>query len=300
MRVSLPITIAACLVVVLLSWWLSTRSRDFLTPPDAARLAEVRQRAISMNPTAEGIGDALSPADPRDGSAGPVPVILPRHIQSEPRIDDYLEEARHGAAYLSGMAHLLESSGHPDRALICWERVLDSSKASEAQSRRAADAILQLKSSLPASNEAPQKSIPLVIQAGTGPAAATKLAPSLEKTARLMEACSAGVISVTSKVSIGTDDMIEDGKSPVALWISGPDQDSPSTEVVSFFIPINATEDPDDQVQTEAYRLIRHSIGQMDNFQPLPKPSEQYSTDKLLESHITRLVWKCFGESLQK
>jgi len=297
-RLSLPICITSCLLVVVLTWWLGTRNRDFMTPPSDAELVKVRLEASQSNPTAQGLGDALSPITAGHEQA-PIAVVLPEHVNRAPQLEDYLDEAKHGAAYLMDLAKLL-STDHPERALTCWERVLDSSKADEEQRRRAARAIVQLKKSVRPWNEQAGDGIPVVIEVGTGPAAAALVEPILEQIATSIGTCSSGVLHVTKKISTGSEDMIENGRSPVAMWISGAGSNAASTDVVSFFIPVGASEGLSERIQTEIYRIIRHHIGQMDNFQPLPKPDDQYSPDKLLEGYVTRMVWKYLGESLQK
>ena len=141
--------------------------------------------------------------------------------------------------------------------------------------------------------------LPVVIQSGTGPTAAKALEPVLTAVADELERVALGTIEVKTKIGTGTEDMIDDGKSPVALWISGPDEDSKSTDVISLFISLDHPEGLKKQLQRELYRIIRHQLGQMDDFQPLPKPHDQNSPDKLLEGRISRMVWIYFANSLQ-
>ena len=300
MRVSIPICIASCLAVVVLTWWLSTRSREFLTAPSEAKLEQIRLEAAQTNPTAQGPTDALSPVSERDEDSGPIPVVLPEHVEAAPQLDDYRKEAKLGPDYLMELARLL-SAEHPERALTCWERVLDSTKADEAQMERAAKAVIRLKKTTDPWTEYGGDAIPIVIEIGTGPTAAQLLNPVLNETAEFLNACSSGVLEVSKKVSVGSDDMIDAGRSPVAMWISGPNQDgSRSTDVVSFFIQVDTPERLHEQIHREILRIVRHHLSQMDDFQPLPKPSGQYSTDKILEGYVTRMVWKDLAKSLQK
>jgi hypothetical protein len=302
MRVSLPICISSAALVVLLSWWLCTRSRDFLTPPSGAELAKVRMAASQTNPTAQGLGDALSPSTSKDKESTPIPVILPESLTIAPGIEDYRDEARYGAQYLIELAGLLEAADQPERALSCWERVIDSCKTKANQSDKAIQSIKRINAELRESGLVPPAPIrlPIVIRSGTGPSAAQALEPVLESAAKQLEQYSLGILDVSSKVSAGTEDMIEEGKSPAAIWISGPDENNASTDVVSLLISHEKPEDLKSQVEGELYRIIRHHLGQMDDFQPLPKAKDRYSPDKLLEERITRMVWKQLAESLQK
>lgn len=298
MRVSLPICIAASLLVVVLTWWLNTRSKNFTSAPSEAELEQIRISAAQTNPTAQGLGDALSPAKAQDMEGIPIAVVLPRHVNRAPQLDDYRDEAKQGAAYLMELARLLTDE-HPERALTCWERVIDSCKANEEQQQRAARAIRRLKKSVRPWNEDASNGIPIIIEVGTGPSAAALLEPLLTETSGYISMSSSGVVQVRNKISTGEEDMIENGRAPVAMWISGASEGSSSTDVVSFFIPVESPEGLSKRVKTEVYRIIQHHLGQMDDFQPLPKPGDQYSPDKLLEGHITRMVWKRLAESLQ-
>ncbi len=297
MRVPLPISIASCVLVTVLAWWLSTRSQDFLTPPSKAELAQTRLAARQTNPTAHGGGDALSPQIVQSKDNIPIPVIMPRHVNRSPELDDYLSEARFGTDYLIELAQLLDKE-HPERALICWERVIDSSNASESQLKMASQAVCRLKKALPTQNTQASEAIPVLIQAGTGPSAAKLLAPVLEEVCTMLGTHSSGTLFAEPKVSVGDEDMIDHGKSPVALWISAPLENSRSSDVVSFFISLEKPENLKRQVQREVYRIVQHHLNQMNDFQPLPKPTDRNSPEKLLEIRVTRMLWLKFAESL--
>lgn len=298
MRISLPLCIASALAVLLLSWWLCTRSRDFMEAPTAAELQRIRVAAAQAIPAPQGMRNALS-GKPEDQST-PIPVILPESLKKAPRLDDYLEEARHGADYLIEMASLLEAGGHPERALACWERVLDSCITSPDQARRAASSILKLKRGDALNDVTHPTPVEILIHCGSGPTAAQLLEPILMELSKHLERASLGVLEVGVKISAGTDDLIDNGQSPAALWISGTADDAPSTDVASIIVPVEPGLALSKPVELEIYRTIRRHLNQMDDFQPLPKISGQYSPDKLLESQITRMVWMEFAKSLQK
>lgn len=297
MRVSLPITIASCVAVVLLSWWLSTRSRDFMAVPSAGKLENIRLAASQTNPTAQGMGDALSPNSTNQNQT-PIPVILPQHVANAPQLDDYLNEAKLGSDYLIELAELLKKE-HPERSLTCWERVIDSCKANDKQINRAAKEISQLKKRTPPWNTLPEKGLTVVIQAGTGPTTAALLDPVLEQVGNQLQKASSGVITIETKVSAGEEDLADEGLAPVAIWMSGPTENSASTDILSFSTPVDSMDGLDQKVKRAIYRIIRLHLKEMDGFRPLPKQSDRYSTDKLLESHISRMVWKYYAESLQ-
>lgn len=298
MRVSLPICFASSLLVVGLTWWLGIRSKDFMSPPSEAELEKVRLSAAQINPTALGLGDALSPHGQQNRDSKPIPVILPHHVNRAPALDDYLDEAKHGADYLAELADLLKKD-HPERSLICWERVIDSCKAGENQASRAAAMVARLKKSTPMWNPDASTGIPILIQAGTGPSAAAIIQPVLDEIADQLESFSGGIIRVQTKVSVGSEDMVEAGQSPVALWISGPEESSGSTDVVSFFIPIDGVAGMEERMMREIYRIVRHHLSKHSTLNPPPKLEPDSSAPRHLEARITRFGWQKFAQSLQ-
>lgn len=293
----MPLTLASCLLVVVLSWWLSTRSRDFLSPPDPDHLQQVRVKAATMNPTAGGLGDALSPANQRAGSKRPVPVVLPRHIQSQPQLDDYLDEANHGAEYLSGLARLLKSSGHPERSRLCWERVLDSCKADESQRRLAITEIRELRKNAPEWQVEAGSRLPIILRAGTGPTAAAQLRPVLQQWAKTTEAISGQLLEVRSDVAAGNEDLGEGEDSPVAMWITGPGDDAPSTDVVSF--PLGKPEQLSAMVGSQLHRILKLQLAAQGKLQAPATLNPGARPQDVLHDGVTRLSWREFGLSLQ-
>lgn len=297
MRVSLPICVASCLLTIVLSWSMSTRSRDFLSSPSEYNLNLIRAAATQANPTAQGMGNALVPSRPSQ-NISPVAVILPEHLATPPRLDDFQLEARHGTQYLIDLAGLL-SENYPERALTCWERVIDSSQADARECRLAADRIAELKKTTPPWNEDPTDGLIVVIQAGTGPTTAALLDPILKRVGADMQQASSGVITIETKVSAGDEDLVDEGLAPVAIWMSGPTENSTSTEILSFSTPVDSMDGLDEMLKHSLYRIIRLHLKEMDKFRPLPKPDGQNLSGKLLDTHISRILWLALGESLQ-
>ena len=122
-----------------------------MTPPPEAKLAEIRARVEASVPQPNHPDDAVStpPAPPP-----PPPVVDAPPAQNlgdlgkPPALDDYTDLAANGAAALMERATALESVGESQRALLAWERVLDSTNPEKTEAETAIAAIQRLRPTL--------------------------------------------------------------------------------------------------------------------------------------------------------
>jgi hypothetical protein len=297
-RVAIPWVILLALLVIVVTWWGGTKDMDFLTPPSDDELAQIRHRVEAALPRASSAMDAISvPEKNRIAVAVARPLVELGDVTSRPTLEEYMDRAANGATYLIELANLLEAQGHSQRTLLAWERVLDRVPADENQRQAAIDAIQRLKPTLPDWNTDPATRIPVVLQAGTGRKLAEALEPVLEKAARDLEKASSGILSVTARVNAARDNLVADGPVPVALWLCGPDKDSPSTDVLSFTVAAPDTLEND--VLRTAYQLIRGHFRESEILVRPPVMPDEGDPVDALEFRITRRIWHAFGLSLQ-
>jgi hypothetical protein len=298
-RIPLPWVVVLALAVISLTWWRGSAGKDFLTPPSDLELAGIRERVEAALPRAGSATDAISvPEQNRRASAVAKPLVEIGDVSSPPALDEYSDRAANGAAYMIELATLLEARGEFQRTLLAWERVLDHTRADDAQRKAAIDAIRRLKPTLPDWNTGDSEKIPVVLQAGTGKQLALSLNPVLESVALDFEKASSGLLAVSSKVNAARDNLVTNGPVPVAFWWCGPEEDSPSTDVLSFTV---ATPDSlrYDSLRT-AYDLIRGRFADTETMRkPSPLPGEGDAMDAI-QHQITRRHWRAFAESLHK
>jgi hypothetical protein len=121
----IPLTIG----VIAVPWWAWTKNMDFTTPPSEFQLRRIRtdtaaalskpQRDKPLNSGEDMQREVLSPIKP-------APVIDPGDPHAPASLDAFRDNADKGAKALIELAvHLEEQSGNA-RALLAWERVLDS------------------------------------------------------------------------------------------------------------------------------------------------------------------------------
>jgi hypothetical protein len=238
------------------------------------------------------------PPPPPPPPEEPKLVIEPGDLSSPPALHEYLEHANKGAGYFAELATLLETMGESQRALLAWERVLDSGKPDESQTKAAISAIKRLRPTVANWKTDPKKAIAITLQAGTGRKTAKKLTPILEETAREIERASAGILKVTAKVTAGKDARGASSPAPVAVWLAGPTKNSRSTEVLSF--TVGAPEKLSDEVRQTVFQILTGVLGNKAGQCPPPAVFEGEAPADVLGTHITRLYWQELGTLLNQ
>lgn len=302
MRVPIPIVMLLAVSVVGGVWWKNTRHMDFMTPPTPEELVALRLKVESSLPRPEVAVDAISVPPPvrEPIPVPPVPEPEPEmdlgDLTRPPTLQSYAEVSPEGAAKLIELARKLEEKGEFPRALLAWERVLDLTKPDEVQAAMAVSSIKRLRPTLPPWNADPAKAIEIVLHAGTGKKLATALKPVLEEVARDLETASSGTITVKSVVTAGKTNSSTRRPAPVALWLSGPEKNSPSTEVLSF--TANSSELLRQEVMKTVFTLIRGHLGRQTAYTPPAELAEDGDAEDALQFRITRLCWREFATAL--
>ncbi len=276
---------------------------DFLTPPTPTELQAIRVRVESSLPRADQVDDAISvpvlippPAPPPPPVEKPKPVIELGDLKAPPTLQSYAEQSPKGSEYLIALANVLEQKGEFQRALLAWERVIDSTKPDESQAGVALAAIKRLRPTLPDWSAKPATSIVIALHAGTGKKLAKTLTPVLEAVARDLEKASSGIVKVKATVDIGKTSSATKGPTPVALWLAGTDKKPSSTEVLSF--TVDAPDALRQDILKTVYLLVRSHLSRSTAHTPPPGLSAHEDPQDALHYRITRLGWRDFATSL--
>ena len=305
MRVPIPWVLLLCLVIIGGGWWLGTRKTDFLTPPSAEQLAKCRTQVELALTQANHLNDAVSsPAmDPTPAPASPVeepkPTMILGDFNSPPTLQEYADLAPKGAAHLIELAVLLEVEGEFQRALLAWERVLDSGKPDPNQMSAACAAINRLRPTLPAWNAVTHaKPTAITLHAGTSPKTAKSLTPVLTETARELERAAAGMLQVTAIANAGHVQGPASKTTPVALWLAGTHKDSSSSEVLT--LTVRSPKSLHEDLLKTVCLLIRNHLDHATNH-PLPAslPNDPNPLETLTRQ-TTRLNWRELGTTLNQ
>ena len=301
MRVPFLIAIPTCLIMVVLIWWLGTRNMDFLAPPSEAKLQQIRSEALAALPVSTMQDDAISVRIPTPQPDTTVPeptaemeVVEIGDVSTPPLLDSYSDRAPDGSGKLLALADALEKQGSFQRALLAYERVLDLSQSNPEQIQAAINSIQRLKPTLPLWNSDPATAVPITIHIGTGIKFSKILPEILDGVTSDIATASSGLVKPTYKLNIGRSIQDTEAPTPVALWITGDANGSPSTDVLSF-----TTDDPDtlrDDLLKTTFNLIRSHLAKSASHNPAPEITDEPLP--ALENNITRLLWKEFAHLL--
>lgn len=303
MRIPFYITIPSCFLIVFIVWWVSTRGIDFLTPPSKAELQEIHKKALAALPisrTRPEVSTVTTSKVPNiEQTADDPMVVYPGTVEigdlSPPKtLDTYSDRAPDGAAKLLKLAAELETQNSPQRALLAYERVLDLSQGNPQQVYYALQAIRRIRPTLPAWNQDPKVSHPIVIHIGTGQKFAKVLPEIMESIIQELHLSSSGLIQCKVELNIGESIRANNAPTPVALWMTGKDKGSPSTDVFSF-----TSNDPESlrkDLLKIIFNLIRGHLSKSTSYTPAPEAVDD--PQLALSSNITRLLWNEFGKNL--
>jgi len=298
-RYPLSISIPLCLVVIALSWWLGTREKDFMKAPDAATLEKIRIQAQQAFPVPDQSNNGVSsPARSRiEGSAeGRAIILRTDELTRPPTLADFRNHAKAGTNSLVELAQSLERNGDPQRALIAWERVIDSTEPDEAQIKAAIQRIQVLRQQLPVWNPNPDDATPIVLHAGTSARTAKQIQTLLEESARQIETATSGILKVKVDIAAGVDDLAATGSTPVALWLSGPGEATRSTYIGS--IGVDANGKPDEDLSHSLFRILRGYVDRELALTPPIAPENSPTIADAFTHHITRYAWQELGKTL--
>lgn len=300
MRISPLIALPLCIITVAFIWWSSTREMDFITPPTEARLAQIREEAIASLPVSEDQDDAIAIKVPIPNSeitiVDPVEVSEPvdlGDLTSPPVLDTYSDRAPEGADKLIALAAALEKNGSFQRALLANERVLDLAQSNPQQIQTAVSNIQRIRPTLTRWNREPKKSLPIIIHIGTGEKFADVLPEILGQITADLDNASSGLTKFDSKLNIGKSIQATDAPTPVAVWITGGNNEI-STDVLSF--TTNDAQALSNDLLKTVFNLVRGHLQKSASYNPAPEAIDDPLS--ALNSHITRLLWQEFGATM--
>jgi hypothetical protein len=324
----IPLTIG----VIAVPWWAWTKNMDFVTPPGEFQLRRIRTdtaAALSKPQSDKRLNSRDDPQREVQSPIKPPPVIDPGDPHAPAPLDAFRDNADKGAKALIELAvHLEEQSGNA-RALLAWERVLDSCKPDDSQRAAALAGIQRLRPSVAPWSVDPLAK-PLVLEA-----AVNQLTPHpaldgvLEEVARITANSSAGLVKFVPRVDLPDPPQPKKkekpkpkpkpkpkGKAkapdeppppapppppprpPLSLQILADGEKAASTGMVELAL----SEDPVElrrEILRGVYRLVASQIAATTDFNPPDPLSESDEPGPALSARITRLSWAEFGKSLQ-
>lgn len=285
MRIPIPIVLCCCALAVSLTWWLGTRDKDFLTPPGDLPKPQIGTHAPQPEPAAPAPDPGNAPA-----TTGPETATV--------SLDTFADQAAMGTSHLRGLAENLQNAHWPHLAWLAWERILESENAPESDLQSARSAILQLRKN-PLANQRvvfPDKPWKVTLHAGTAEKQAGNIETILQACASTIRSTAHPILEVGVEVSRGANPADSDSPVPVAVWISGPESGSRSSEVLSF--TLTPDQDASRKTQATVSHLLRNLVSK--SLHTPPKPTPNASFEQELIECFTRRAWNQLGEFMNR
>ncbi|MEM9080337.1 MAG: hypothetical protein AAGC74_06555 [Verrucomicrobiota bacterium] len=291
MRVPLFIAIPLLFIVPVLVWLLSTRGYDFMTPRE---LSEAELRPTFASPADPELVAALetkTAPTPPEPSAPPLPRIPLGDLEKAPAIDEYRMESAIGAQALLVLANELLDEKQPQRALLAFERIIDSTPPGGPERHEANLALPSLIAELPPWNDDSTKRTPITLNCSTS-RPEEELLPAIRSLRAFLQHASSQLCDIEFTLIPAPEPEAPLSSFPIAVWLTipGEDPDQPALPVKTF------NPSPDAGIALPLaktiYHLLSTRVRNIPDLTPLPPIPEETEINKLFLTTITRLTWQ--------
>jgi hypothetical protein len=304
-RIHWAVVIFAVIGTILLTWHFRTKDMDFLKPSGIALAPEddgsdlavgpiVLQPKIEDKPEVAGV--LGNPEEPEEPVIAEISDLDLGDLEASPGLDSYRDFGKKNTPdRLFQLSSTLRARGQFQRALIAFERVLDSTKAGPEALAEAAKGISALSPTLPRWNIDPTSEVSLTLNIGSTRPASDSLKGAALELATLIRKSSSDQLEIIPKISNNRKKDAPDD-SPIAIWLGTGGQDPASTSVVT----LTPSEDETlalDEISLALFQSVRSHLAKLGY--PLPPPVRATGSE-LISTYITRLMWQDFALSLKK
>lgn len=288
-------------------WWQGTRHKEFLAAPDETTLIRIRQETSDELKTTV----SIAPEQPvraikvkpkklvlPDAEPAPQAMLKPEDfgdLTVSPGLDCYRGLAARGAGVMTDLATQLELRGEIQRALLAWERVIDSTDADTAQQEVARKAIQRLRKETPIWNVDPTNGATALLHVGCDRERGKALESIWEQIIAILNRASSGLIDIQLKLQISPKAASGAPPQPVTLWFSSTKNDSFISKTISIPLTNASADEQTRQLLAAVYKLLRESLNGRQDLRPLADP-QGHDPAVLLESAVTRRAWEAWAQ----
>ena len=306
MRIHWAYVVLTVIGTMLLTWHLRTKEMDFLTPSGESlppqedyeefinTLADI-QPEIKDQPDVNGKIEQPENPDLVDRSTPPeISEDDLGDLAASPGLTTYRTFARENSPdHLFELSSILRARGEFQRALLAFERVIDTCDPGPEALSEAAGGIAALTSNLPRWNIDPTAQTPLNLHLSTASKASDALKKAILKVALTIHESSGDQLEIIPMItSRGKKETSENPS--IALWLATTEDKPSSSPVITIRLSPGET-DHFPEIALAVFNAIRSHLTQ----QGYPKPSEsKASGQELLSQQMTRLMWQDFAQSL--
>jgi hypothetical protein len=285
------------------AWWYGIKDYDFLSQPTPEQLEMARVRAagelaqpsdlFAVEPVEDPNVAAIEPPAPPPEPPPPVPTIEVGDLETAAELDQWTNEADKPAASFINLASKLEAGTHLARALLAWERVLDTASPSEEERKVALNGVRRLRATLPPWNDNPEvaTAINLIVDA---PGDRVKLTmKAAHSAAEAVDEASSGIVKVSAIIREARGSAA--GPRMKILLTSGNSKNSPSIEVPA---PENSQE-IEMAILSSVFKLVGSKMALSNDLKAISPPEPGEEPDESIKHRITRLTWRNFAASMK-
>lgn len=306
MRIHWAFVVLAVIGTILLTWYLRTKDMDFLTPsgaeitkseeaPDFVDPSVALQPEIKDQPNINGeIGLPEAPDSINPPAIKEITDAELGDLGSSPGLTAYRDFARSEPAdRLFELSSTLRARGEFQRALLAFERVIDTSDTDPKSRTEAAQGIAALLKNLPSWNVDPENEVVLNLHLGTARKPTDSLKKSLLEVAIVIRDASGDQLDIIPTIN-SSDNPEAPEDSPIALWLSTPGDEPASSAVIT----LRLSKDENDhlsEISLAVFKAIRSHLTQQ-GYPPVPETLEE--KQDYLSRQVTRLMWRDFARSL--
>ena len=288
MKIPGYICVLACCLAFGLTYWLGSRSQDFITPPEGYE-----------DKTVEDLVKSLPQPKPKPKKAPPVEVKpqpkpepedeqVPVELAQDAHPSDFIDQKEGGAEGYIALAEKLVQQDKQEHSLVAWERVLDSAEPNQEQVKRAFDLLKMHK--VISREEVNGIAISIKLHASVPGDLIAKMEKILSATAAVIEAGAGYSVNVATEVSV-----VAVGKGrprpPVTIWFSGKNE-SPRA---SFRTKSSRELGLDAKVNGFVFNIVSPFLREHSTLTPLEESHNEVNASDTLQFLITRHSWRQFG-----
>jgi hypothetical protein len=278
-----------------ISYWLGIRNYDFVTPPagynniDPELFLEIpeKNQGLDKVPSDPDKVPVTTTSVPPVTKPAEVAVTIEDAVGSQ--ISDYVDQKNLGSEGYIELAEKLAADKKPEHSLVAWERVLDSSKPSVEQIKRAFDILKVQKPVLPCDKE---NSVALSITVHCS------VPVDMKERATQMINRLISIIHLGSGHSLNVDPDISTipisvGKPrpPVTVWFSGK-VESPRA---SFRTSSAKDLGLDSKLDEVIFNIVGPYLEENSDLTPFTDIPSEINAEECLAYLITRHSWRTFG-----
>lgn len=283
--------------------WLGARNKDFVTPPSDHEISDSLRQWKAKHPTLPPRERSLPIAPPVEEATAPAtppPTIPHGNLVHQPALDHYSEHLDFSTASYIQLATQLQHKGADAHALLAWERAIDTTDATSAQTAQAHAAIHQLRQSLPAWNIDSSQNFDMVLNIHTPESWKAPVSGLLGELSE--DIALASSLIVAPQVLIKTIQQ-RDGfpPPPVRIWLSSTGEAAKTTPLFTFHPKAEdsvTAQSIKEQLYIAIFRTISAQLDSIDGIMPPAPITPLDSSSTALTTHITRLHWKKLTDSL--